>query len=185
MFLRISLGVKYSQIIEKSEFVSIYDVELEEDKWLGTTYYQDGSIVKENEVVVNHVERESIEKRINSIRFISIPVAVRYTFLKQKSYSVSIGFNASYSLNQNYNGFTSLSDKQESYNITLDSENKFATSGAFSYGVALYYLKPIFRNTDLMMGINYTKLKGINNEIYLIDQQYNSLTLSAGISRKF
>ena len=177
-------GLNYTQIHEKASFELEYlvDFEIETNSLI---LRQDGTIEDENGVNTAQGIRHIKETRYNRLRMLSIPVRITYKVLSFDNLSIEMGAMASYSISQSYIGYTSLSGSADSYNLTLDKENKFRTNGAVSYGLNIAGSTHLSNLLDLTFSIGYQKTKNINNEIYLIDQQYNSLSLTGGLYRRF
>lgn len=182
--LKVMTGLNYTQIHEEESFESSYliDVDVETNNLIKK---QDGSSFNETENSIAQGRRIIGERRYNQIRLFQIPIRLTYDILQIDKFNMSIGGLASYSIKQKYEGHTSLSFFQESYDITLDKDNKFRTSGSVSYGLFIEGTTHLSDMIDLSIRLGYKQIKNINSEIYLIDQQYNSLTFSSGISRRF
>ncbi|MEE9437618.1 MAG: hypothetical protein V3V14_01380 [Saprospiraceae bacterium] len=179
------LGLQLVNIIEKSQFSTSYIITTEEEVTTSTTYLQNGNIIEEKSNITLNNIRNTSEIRANKLTLVSIPIEIRYRIIQNENYKVIIGLNTAYSIYQKYNGHTSTSFNMPAYNITNDNSNKFKNKGAITYGIGATIEKPLSKLLNARFGLNISTTNGINNENYLIDQQYNSLTFITGISRKF
>ncbi len=182
--LRLSTGLNYTQIHEKAVFESDYLVDYEAQT-NNVIHREDGSVENKAGKSVGQGIRHTEEIRFNQLRMVQIPVRMTYNVLNIDNYKVNIGALASYTIQQQYDGFSSMSASQESYDLRLDEEDKFRSSGSVGFGLFLEGSTHLTKMLDLTFGIGYKQTKRINSEIYLIDQQYNSVFLTSGISRRF
>jgi len=182
--LKLMTGFNYTQIHERAEFDTDYLINYEIEKQ-NLIHFQDGTVTNESGSTDEDGIRHTQEIRYNQLSLFQIPLKVSYQFLKIDKVKINIGAFASYSFKQRYAGHTSLSASSESYNLDLDKENKFRKSGAISYGLYLEGSTHLTSMTDLSISLGYRTTNRINREIYLIDQQYNSLSFTSGFHRRF
>ncbi len=182
--IKIMAGLNYTQIHEKANFESDYLVGFDVAANI-LIHKQDGSVEMETESSFDQRIRHTQEVRYNQLRLLQIPVRVTYELLSMDRFKVNIGGLTAYSVQQKYKGYTSISASEESYDLGLDRENKFRTKGSVSYGLFLEGITHISKMVDLSFHIGYKQTRKINTEIYLIDQQYNSLSFTSGLSRRF
>lgn len=182
--ITISTGIGYTQIHERAKFESDYLVDFEIDS-NNKVFKKDGSVENEDGVLIGQGIRHTEETRFNQFRMVRLPIRISYEFMDLNAIKIRIGAMTALSLSQSYNGFTSLSATSERYDLNKDVDNKFKSKGTVSYSLNLEGLVHISRMTDLSFGIGYQKTQNINNEIYLIDQQYTSLSINSGLYRRF
>lgn len=182
--LKIMTGLSYTQIHEKASFASEYLIESETQS-VNSIYWQDGTVENKTSSTTSQGTRRTTEIRYNQLSLLQIPLKASYEFLTIKRFKLNIGAFAAYTINQKYAGVTSFSASSSSYDLNLDQENKFRTSSSISYGLFLEGTTHLSRMLDLSFGLGCRQTNKINTEIYLIDQQYNSLSFTGGISRRF
>lgn len=182
--LRLMTGLSYMQIHEKANYSSeeLIDFETNSENLIRK---QDGS----EEIITESIKGQGItyreEIRYNHVKFLQIPIRLTYELLTLNKLKLNIGGLAAYSLQQKYEGYTSLSSSMDSYDLQMDKDAKFRKSGSLSFGFFLEGTTHITEMMDMSFSLGYKQTKKINNEIYLIDQQYNSLTFNTGIRRRF
>ena len=181
---RLSLGLGYLQIHEKATFETDYLIPIDVEKE-HTVYYQDGSVENNLEQGNGEGIRHTEEIRFNQLKMLRIPVRISYQLLNWNSSKIHLGASAAYTIRQNYDGFTSLSPSQERYDLDLDLDNRFRTNGSMSYGIFMEGTTHLTSAVDLTFSLGYQKIKNINTELYLIDQEYNSLSLTSGLRHRF
>lgn len=182
--LRFMTGINYTQNHEKARFESAYlvDFEIESNEII---YRQDGTIENINGTTNGQGIRRVEEIRYNQFKVIQIPIRMSYEVFSFDKMRLNLGAMMSYSISQRYVGFESLSASRESYSLTEDDEQKFRTKGAIAYGFYVESKSHLSKMWDLTFSLGYQKMKNINNRNYLIDQQYNSLSITGGVYRRF
>lgn len=182
--LRLSVGLGYTQIHERARFESDYLVDIEAGS-NNTVFRQDGSVLNIDGTYAGQGIEHSEETRFNEFKMVRIPIRLSYELMDLDKLELRLGVLGAFGISQGYSGFTSLSATSERYDLDLDLENKFRTSGTISYGLNIEGVTHLSKMLDLTFGIGYQKTQKINNEIYLIDQQYNSLSFTSGLYRRF
>ena len=177
-------GLRYEQIHEEARFRTEFIGATEVDKIIDV-HRQDGSITQSSLTETSEALFKTNEIRKNSLRFLQVPIGMRYQLLDLNGYKLSLNGEVAFNIIQNYSGYTSFNENEASYSLRNDTQNRFFGQRTLSYGLGIGVSKFISSNVDGVLGVSYRKTTEVNSKSYLIDQSYNLLSFRLGVQRRF